>query len=138
MINYEGFFIKNELKSKLFKDIEFKHVTTEYRPAVDHPELYGAVARFKIIGYGNNGQNEGVKVSLMSIDVSDLPDNRGKAAQLYDLFNAIEVPHITLSIAEGAKAVNTKDLDFSEKYNVDTVTGIFGGFNGNRPILESI
>ena len=139
MIIYEGFFIQNNLTGKLSKDIEFKHVTTEYKPAKTHEHLYGAVARFKVTGYGNDGINEGLSVALSSIDVSELGETRGKASELYELFQSIEVPHITLSISPEGKAVNTRFLDFSPQYKDDsTIIGIFGGFNGNKPILEAI
>ena len=35
-VRYEGFFIQEDLQSKLFRDIEYKHVTTEYKPLKTH------------------------------------------------------------------------------------------------------
>ena len=125
-VRYEGFFIQEDLQSKLFRDIEYKHVTSEYKPLKTHEELYGQKATFLIVGYGNDSVNEGFQVKLAYCE-SD---------ELRELFNAIPIPHITLSVSEEGKPVNTANLEFHSIGNPATVTGIFGGFL-NKPILTN-
>lgn len=121
MIHYEGFFITEELPHTLARDIEKKHITTEYKPAKTNDGLYGITADFEIIGYGNDGMNEGYKVRLVKIYAQD-----DQAELLRALYNQIAVPHITLSLAEGAKAVNTRYLDFKPTES-RVVSGVFRG-----------
>lgn len=121
MIHYEGFFITEELPHTLARNIEKKHITTEYKPAKTNDSLYGITADFEIIGYGNDGVNEGYKVRLVKIYAQD-----EQVAILKDLYDQIPVPHITLSLAEGAKAVNTCYLDFKPTES-RIVSGIFRG-----------
>ena len=123
-IVYEAFFVQSTLPSKLSKDIEFKHVTTEYKPAISHEHLYGQQATFVITGYGNDEVNEGYSVKLVSCE-SD---------ELRELYEAIPVPHITLSISPEGKAVNTKNLEFGPTDEFTVLTK-FGGFLG-KPIYK--
>lgn len=120
---YEGFFVKEDLPSKLAKNIEYKHITTEFKPARSHENSYGIVAKFAITGYGNDSKNEGYSVKLVSCE-SD---------ELVELFNSISVPHITLSTSIDGKPVNTKNLKF-DSFDGDIITATFGGFLG-KPIL---
>lgn len=124
-IHYEGFFILNDLDSELAKPIQYKHVTTEYRPKETHTHLYGKIANFAIIGYGCDGINEGYKVALLSCEDEELE-------KLY--FN-IPVPHITLSISSEGKAKDTCNLNFKDYHNGTIIKGIFGGFC-EKPILR--
>ena len=121
---YEAFFVPGQLNSKLSKDIEFKHITTEFKPAKTHEHLYGQQATFMVTGYGNDEVNEGYRVKLVSCE-SD---------ELRELYEAIPIPHITLSISPEGKAVNTKNLDFKpiDEFIVFTK---FGGFLG-KPIYK--
>lgn len=122
-IIYEGFYIPGDLPSTLDRNIEEKHITTEYKPEKPHKHLYGLTAQFEIIGYGNNGQNEGYKVALRKIFADSEQE-----AELREIFNQIPLLHITLSVAKGAKPVNTRYLDFSPVEG-KTIIGIFKGFN---------
>ena len=121
---YEGFFIKEDLHGKLAKNIEYKHITTEFKPRHPHEDLYGITARFAITGYGNDDNNEGYLVKLVSCE-SD---------ELVELFNNISVPHITLSTSIDGKPVNTKNLEF-KPFDGGIITATFGGFLG-KPILS--
>ena len=117
---YEGFFIQDNLESTLEKEVVNKHITTQFRPKQTHEELYGKKATFNIVGYGNDGVNEGFLVQLVSCNDQELKQ----------LFDEIPVPHITLSVSNIGKPVNTAKLNF-KSVNGQTITGIFGGFNGN-------
>jgi len=121
-VHYEGFRIPGDLPSTLDRDIVEKHITTEYKPAVAHDYLYGITAMFEVVGYGNDGQNEGYKVALRKIFADETQE-----AELREIFDKIPVPHITLSVANGAKPVNTRYLEFSP-VEPKTIIGIFTGF----------
>lgn len=121
---YEGFFIRETLPHKLAKDVEYKHITTAFRPYYVHEELYGTEAKFMITGYGNDGVNEGYLVKLVSCE----------SQELIDLFNNISVPHITLSTSIEGKPVDTANIQFTP-YDGGVVTAIFGGFLG-KPVLK--
>ncbi len=131
---YEGiFFDPAELKKAcahvrvgaLEKAIEFPHVTTEFKPAKTHEELYGQPVMFYVTGYANDLRNEGVQVKLA--DACDAV----KAA-----VEAVSVPHITLSIAKDAKAKDTKDMAFSF-VKPFAVFGTFGAFAGGKVVTKN-
>ena len=129
-IIYEGFFITGNLDSKLEKDIQFKHITTEFIPKITHENLYGTEAIFELIGYGNDNKNEGYKVRLFKIDNDELEN----------IYNKIEIPHITLSVSATGKPVDTAKLNFFPlaypvKYKPYLISTKFGGFNGKEVIL---
>lgn len=132
-IEYEGFFINEPIVSTLFRDITYKHITTQFRPEKTHPHLYGCKAKFAITGYENDGDNEGLKVQLVSVENEDC------AEELQELFKAIPNPHITLSVSEKGKPVNTGKLTMADPvppYINTTIVAKFGGFNG-EPVLFS-
>jgi hypothetical protein len=121
LIIYEGFFVLDNLKSSLEKDIIDKHITTQFRPEITHEHLYGKKASFQIIGYGNNGINEGFLVNMISYEDKELKT----------LFDKIPIPHITLSISNTGRAVDTSKLEF-KPINGQIIDTKFGGFNGQK------
>lgn len=125
-ILYEGFFVIDHLDSKLYKDIEHKHITTEFKPAKTHEHLYGKEATLIIIGYGNDSINEGYCVKMISCEDDELQE----------LYNNISIPHITLSVSEEGKPVNTSKLAFEQTIE-RVIKCRFGGFT-NKPIFENL
>jgi len=127
-IVYEAFFVQNVLISKLYKNIEFKHITTEFKPVKSHEHLYGTEATFIITGYGNDGANEGYKVQLVSCDSNEL----------VELYRNILLPHITLSVSKEGKPINTNKLHFKEvkPFLVKTKFGAFT--EGNQIDIDII
>ena len=79
--------------------------------------------KIKIIAYGNNGDNEGFKVELFTSN-----------KHLQKMVNNIPVPHITISISDTAKAVNTRCLNFVPLNNSIDIEGEFGGFIDGKVI----
>ena len=122
MIVYEGFFINEELPHTLEKDIKDKHITTIFRPKTTNDDLYGITAVFEVIGYGINDDNEGYLVKMMSVNADE-----EKAKRLWDIYNQIEVPHITLSVSQTGKPINTRYLSF-EPTDSRTLIGIYKGY----------
>lgn len=97
------------------------HVTFEYLPDHVFTELFGTAITVTIIGYGNDGENEGLQVTLTS-------DND----QINEMIQNIPVPHITLAVSDGGYAVNTRYLHFSP---IEPIT-IVGHYGGHQNIME--
>ena len=97
---YIGVFLEN-IPGTLERQIADQHVTLAFSPNQEKyeklHEVIGTECKMELVGYGNDGQNEGLKVKL----ISDVP------------YFGADNPHITLSLADGAKAVKTANLDFS-------------------------
>lgn len=109
--------------SRLSRIIEHPHVTFHYKPDHADETLFGKKVDITAIAYGNDGVNEGLKVTLSSDD-----------PKLQALAEQIEVPHITVSISETGKAVNTRDLDFVPITPIK-LTGTFGGCTESKEII---
>ena len=123
-IKYIGiFFDSNDLpKGTLYKDITQKHITLRYKPTIDNISIYnsllGAEVECSLIGYGNDGANEGLFVTL---------DNTIP-------YMGADRPHITLSIADGAKAVNTAFVPMTEQ-RIGTLKGRLGYYLDNNTVV---
>ena len=142
-IIYAGLFIDPEdiydkFPPSLSHRIRDPHVTTAYRPGVEKLFLdsLGSGASIRVIGYGNNGQNEGLLVEVAADDPAIqktlneriAPDSTGELKS---------VPtHITLSIAEGAEAVNTKSLNFEPLNAPVELTGHYELFRKDGVLLS--
>lgn len=144
-VAYAGFFIGPEELYRLFppslsQKILSPHVTTAYRP--DVTELFldalGSSANIKIIGYANDGQNEGLLVEVEAenpeiqkfLNERVAPDKNGELKP---------VPtHITLSInkEEGAKAVNTRNLEFTTLDEPISISGTYKLFGKNGVLID--
>ena len=70
---------------------------------------------FTVVGYGNDGLNEGLLVDWKDGD-----------AELRELFDQIKVPHITLSRGEYSESLNTRYLEF-KPVEPFVIEGVFGG-----------
>ena len=99
-ILYWGLFIKHPYSSSLQRPIEYQHITFGFKTNppddVDWEKLSNEPV--DIIGYGNDGENEALEVRL-----SDT---------LEEIYQGAYPVHITLSLSEKGRAVNSKNLDF--------------------------
>ena len=111
--------VKQIRKNPLESEKKKPHVTFEYGPSHVDTELFGTQVFVSITGYGNDGENEGVFVELLC-------DNE----KLNNMIEKIEVPHITLAVSRGGKAVNTRFLKF-EPITPIQIVGYFGGHIDN-------
>lgn len=111
-IIYTGLFIDENEKKKLLaigkthlsKIIADPHVTLFFKPGFEkeYRKLWGKKAVVEVVGYANDGKNEGVLVKVKAED-----------PQLQELFEKeVKVPHITISVAKDGKPVDTAKLDF--------------------------
>lgn len=110
-------------REPLEREIKAPHVTFAYRPEEIDPTLLGQRVRIWVIGYGNNGQNEGVSVRLTSDD-----------PVINAHFADIAVPHITIALSQVGKAVDTKDLTFQPVSPIEIV-GTYGGYTAWGEVL---
>lgn len=130
MLSYEGIFFDADMvdlihsleAEKLAKVNDEIHCTFKYHPTTDEifNEIVGQTFEIYLIGYGNDGQNSGFEILF--------PNDLNKYYINYDEQNptVLKVPHITASLAEGAKASNTKNLSFYPLEKPIRVIGRFG------------
>lgn len=127
MQNYEYigcFFDKEELfrkvshirKNLLPNEKKHPHITFVYAPETVPTDLFGEIISVTVIGYGNDGHNEGLQVTLSTSH----PVLNAMIAQ-------ISVPHITLAVSDDGQAVNTKNIPFSPVEPFSLI-GHFGGY----------
>ena len=134
VVEYTGvFFEKGPFSSLVSKNIEEKrlhrvvlhpHVTFQYMPQTIREELFGELVKFRVVGYGNDGLNEGLLVEWLS-----------GSTLVKKLFYEVPIPHITISYAEHGNAVNTRYLDF-KPITPFVISGIFGGFTNSNERVE--
>jgi len=130
MLSYEGIFFEADVvelihsleTKKLAKVNDEIHCTFKYHPNEEEifNDIVGKSFEVFLIGYGNDGMNSGFQISL--------PEELMPFYINYDEQNpdVLKVPHITASLAEGAKASNTKNLEFKPLEKPIRIVGKFG------------
>lgn len=123
---YNALFVDNEERAKLLtvgskhlsKINTEPHVTLHFRPTAENTyrNLWGGKATLKVVGYANDGKNEGVLVKVKAEDTL-----------LQVLFDSVKTPHITISVSEDCKPVDTAKLDFQLCAPI-TLKATFGAF----------
>ncbi|MBQ8193287.1 MAG: hypothetical protein IJZ46_04390 [Bacilli bacterium] len=123
MLSYEGIFFEANMvdlihsleTEKLARVNDEIHCTFKYHPTTDEifNDIVGRTFEVYLISYGNDGQNSGFEVLL--------PDELKAYYINYDA-----TPHITASLAEEAKASNTKNLNFKPLEKPVKLVGRFG------------
>lgn len=130
MLSYEGIFFEGaevELIHSLEKVTlpvinDEIHCTFKYHP--DDCEIFndivGKEVEVLLVGYGFDGENSGFAIQL--------PKEMMPYYINYDEVNPeqLKIPHITASLAVGAKASNTKNLHFEPLSKPIPITGKFG------------
>ena len=94
--------------TKLSNPISYPHVTVAYKPAIAHKDFYNALVNVIVKGYGNDGINEGYLVELIPRPWNDVRDY----TEFCKLLSEINVPHITLSVSDEGKPIDTCKLEF--------------------------
>ena len=117
-VKHQDFYtaIKEIRKNPLENDIENPHITFTYKPIDVNQSLFGKPIQIVIVGYGNDGENEGLRVQLHSSN-----------SLLQAMIEQLDVPHITISVGNEGKPVNTKKLLFEEIEPIEMI-GKYGGF----------
>ena len=116
-------FIEEETLSNIIKN---PHVTFTYKPKDVRKDLLGKPARFRVIGYACDGKNQGLQVEVLSIHSSLLSE-----------YGTIKVPHITISVSEDGRPVDTGKLDFKPISVPFEVVGTYGAFTDEGVLLEN-
>ncbi len=99
------------------------HCTYSYRPDAETVstlnEIVGDIVEVELIGYGNDSMNSGFLIRIVDPFYADYYHHKDK--------EGVSVcPHITMSIAKSAAAVNTKNLKFKELNPPIKIKGRFG------------
>ena len=116
--------VKSIKGDRLAKLIEFPHVTFQFKPETVPTPLFGEKVYVRVVGYGNDGKNEGLKVEAFAAN-----------PLLADMINEIPVPHITVSTSADGKPVDTAKLNFHrvEPFFMEMT---FGGYTPEGVVLE--
>ena len=123
-ILYTGFFVDGGALAqavrglhapRLERVIASPHVTVAFRPESVPWELIGQTARILAVGYGCDGRNEGLQVTVFANDPT-----------LKAMIAAIPLPHITLSTVPDGQAAGTRFLTFEPLVRPIELKGIFG------------
>ena len=141
-IIYTGLFVDPQkiyemFPPKLDHKIRDPHVTAAFRPD-DTKVLLDSLeddAKINIIAYGNDGKNEGLLVDVEADEaIKNILDNVIEPDKNGELKH---VPtHITLSIADGAKAVDTRNLDFQKLEQPVSITGSYKLFSKKGTLID--
>lgn len=130
MVSYEGIFFEgNEAllihsleKPRLDNINDEIHCTFKYHPSDDEifNEIVGQEFTVYLVGYANNGINSSFQLVF--------PKELEKYYINYDeeKKDKLKIPHITASLATGAKASNTKNLLFKPLEKPIKLVGKFG------------
>ena len=130
MVLYQAiFFDKNNIErlvnmqgEKLENVQELMHCTFGFCPSEEQinkfSQILGRIITLKVIGYGSDGKNSGFEVEL-SPELEEVYANATRKG------NKIR-PHITVSMAAGAKAKDTATLQFSPLEEPFEIVGIAG------------
>lgn len=118
-------------KAKLSNIIENPHVTFTFKPTEVMSGLLGTPIRFDVIGYACDGVNQGLQVKAsdnMWWDKNHVP--------LFDEYQTIENPHITISVSEDGKPVDTDKLVFEPIPIPFEIVGDYGVFTDEGILFE--
>lgn len=132
---YLGIFVDSTDLFSLFpptleKVIEYPHITLgfkmPYESEVLLEPLFNMPVNILIQGYGKNETNEGVRVSVLTDNIV-----------LNQFLSEIVVPHITLSVSEDGKPVNTKNVQFMP-IEPSVITGKVGAMSRGSLVFKPI
>lgn len=110
---YFGLFF-DFLPSTLERDTERKHITFQFKPTEVPSDIMFETFTVKIVGYGNNGKNEGFLV--------ELPD------ELKPYYKGQDKVHITLSTQGDGKPVDTGNISFQMFITPFEIEGVMDVF----------
>ena len=128
MVDYEGLFIDSEELEKLFKNEgtflgnrnDLPHITFLYKPDGKHliEDVIGKSITCYLTAYGCDGDNSAFQVSLPD-DYNDLYLNKDENGDVIE-------PHITVSLSDNGKAINSRYLTYVKLKEPITIKGTFG------------
>lgn len=120
-------------KEKLSNVIENPHVVFTYKPGMVDPKLLGVPVKFKVVGYANDGKNQGLQVAEPIISVNNSISTYNS---LLTEYYAVGNHHITVSISEDGKAIDTGKLRFEPISTPFEIVGKYGVFTDEGVFFE--
>lgn len=145
-IIYTGLFIDpNEIHSKfpptLYHEIRDPHITVAYHPDSSRVFLdsLDSEAKIRVIGYGNDGKNEGLLAEVLSGDPAiQKAVKENILADKSNKYKEGSLPvHITLSLDEGASAYSTRKLNFRPLKTPVELTGNYKLFRNDGVLISN-
>lgn len=116
-------YVGEETLSNIIKN---PHVTFTFRPSSVDTSLLGKQVCFNVTGYACDGKNQGLSVEVSLIH-----------AGLSSEYQTIKHPHITISVSEDGRPVDTGKLDFKPISVPFEVVGTYGAFTDEGVLLEN-
>lgn len=139
-ISYQGIFFEGDSaqkllefqKEKLPKVVANLHCTFKFKPTrKETQDFFEALGNreisLKVVGYASDGKNSGFEVELPK-DLKNVYLNRQKIDLDGEIIERVTPPHITVSMSEDGKAVNTGFLEFEKLENPFYISGKAGVF----------
>ncbi len=128
MVKYQGIFFEGE-SAELIRSTEKVHLpivndkyhcTLKYRPSDEEifDSVVGNEVEILLVGYACDGKNSGFEIVL--------PYDAERYNTNYDSEGMLKTPHITASLSEDARAVDTANLDFKPLDKPIAVKGRYG------------
>lgn len=126
---YEGFFL-NGHPSTLDDRIDNMHIRYSFRPDCDASELYGRYVVVRVIGYDTDGKDKCYIVKFIA----------SNSLKIKEIFDSIETPYITPTIADDTKPINSRALNFVELPEEEqfVLGATFGAFIDNDGTEEYV
>lgn len=109
---------------RLDRVVENPHVTFTFKPTNVDQKLFGQPGIFKVIGYANDGVNQGLEVEWVSI-----------ARSLKNECRQIKKPHITISVSNDGKPVDTGKLQFEPIKEPFWIKGTYGAYTDKGEVI---
>lgn len=118
-------------KAKLSNIVENPHVTFTSKPTEVMSGLFGTHIRFDVIGYACDGVNQGLRVKI-----SDHMQWGKGCLPLLSEYYRLKNPHITISVSEDGRPVDTGNLEFEPLSEPFEIVGDYGIFTDEGILFE--
>ena len=115
-------YVGEETLSNIIKN---PHVTFTFRPSSVDTSLLGKPVCFTVTGYACDGKNQGLHVEVSLIH-----------AGLSSEYQTVKHPHITISVSEDGRPVDTGKLCFTPLSESFDITGKYGVFTDKGVLFE--
>lgn len=115
--------LREHLSPTLARPVRHPHVTFRYKPESVDESLFGTSIPFQVIGYGCDGENEGLEVIPVCED-----------GPLIQQLAAIAHPHITLSVSPSGRARNSGTLAF-HPLKPFLLPAVYGGWHKRNGLV---
>jgi hypothetical protein len=115
-------YVGEETLSNIIKN---PHVTFTFKPSSVDTSLLGKPVCFTVTGYACDGKNQGLSVEVSLIH-----------AGLSSEYQTVKHPHITISVSEDGRPVDTGKLCFTPLSESFDITGKYGVFTDNGVLFD--